>query len=41
MIQEGQKQIKEQLDRMEGRQAEVKKEIEAAPVRGSFASTDQ
>ena len=41
MIQERQKEIQEQLSRMESRQIEVKKEIEAEPVQGSFASSNQ
>jgi hypothetical protein len=41
MIQEQQKQIQEQLNRIEGRQITVKDEIESTPVQGSFASTNQ
>ena len=41
MMQEQQKAIQEQLNRMEARQIEVKKEVEAEPVQGSFASRDQ
>jgi hypothetical protein len=41
MIQEGQKGIQETSSRMEARQIEVKKEIEAEPVQGSFASSNQ
>ena len=41
MIQERQDTIIQILNRIENRQIEVKKEIEAEPVQGSFASSDQ
>ena len=41
MIQQKLDRIEETLNRMESRQIEVKKEIEAEPVQGSFASSNQ
>ena len=41
MIQERIATILDVLARMESRQIEVKKEIEAEPTQGSFASRDQ
>ena len=41
MIQEQQSKIQEQLDWIKAQQAEVKAKLEAEPVAGTFASSNQ